>query len=209
MKKALSVIAICLAVLSSYSKAQAQGENIKFGAYGRAFQQTSRLDKRDTLNPDLTSQGQVLMDLGIKINPDKKTEIQSILRLKSNLGGFYGAGNVAELRQLYIKGIIGDFLSYQVGDIYLKMTPYTMYNNGSELSVSEASVFKDLRNDFVYYENRNKGNSWWQQGAHTNFAIGTKPKVLEKIKFDGFCYTLLCFFSEAFIQFQPVFFTGI
>lgn len=186
MKKVLSVITICLAVLSSYSTVKAQGDNIKFGAYGRALQQTSRLDKKDTLNPDIIGEGHVLMDLGIKINPDKKTEIQSILRLKSNLGGFYGASNIAELRQLFIKGIIGDFLSYQVGDIYLKMTPYTMFNNGSELSVSEASVFRDLRNDYVYYENRNKGNSWWQQGVHTNFAIGTKTKFLEKIKFDGF-----------------------
>ncbi len=186
MKKALSVITICLAVLSSYSTVKAQGDNIKFGAYGRALQQTSRLDKKDTLNPDLTGEGHVLMDLGIKFNPDKKTEIQSILRLKSNLGGFYGAGNIAELRQLFVKGIIGDFLSYQVGDIYLKMTPYTMYNSGSELSISEASVFRDLRNDYVYYENRNKGNSWWQQGVHTNFAIGTKSKYLEKIKVDGF-----------------------
>ena len=186
MKKALSVITICLAVLSSYSTVKAQSDNIKFGAYGRAIQQNNRLDKKDTLNIDNTSSGQVLFDLGIKVNPDKKTEISSILRLKSNLGGFYGAGNIAQLRQLYIKGIIADFLSYQVGDVYLKMTPYTMFNNYSELSVSEASVFKDLRNDFVYYENLNKGNSWWQQGAHTNFAIGVKSKFLEKIKVDGF-----------------------
>jgi hypothetical protein len=186
MKKALSVITICLAVLSTYSTVKAQGDNIKFGAYGRALQQTSRLDKKDTLNVDNTSNGQVLIDLGIKVNPDKKTEIQTILRLKSNLGGFYGASNVAQLRQLFIKGILGNFLSYQVGDIYLKMTPYTMYNNFSELNVNEASVFKDLRNDYVYYENYNKGNSWWQQGAHTNFAIGVKSKFIEKIKVDGF-----------------------
>ena len=186
MKKVLSIITICFAVLVSYTTVHAQGDNVKFGAYGRALQQTSRLDKRDTLNPDLTSEGHVLMDLGIKVNPDKKTEIQSILRLKSNLGGFYGGSNIAELRQLFVKGIIGDFLNYQVGDIYLKMTPYTMFNNNAELSISEASVFRDLRNDYVYYENRNKGNSWWQQGAHTNFAVGVNSKYLEKIKIDGF-----------------------
>ncbi len=186
MKKALSVITICLAVLSSYAPAKAQSDNIKFGAYGRALQQNSRLDKKDTLNVDNTSTGQVLIDLGIKVNPDKKTEIQSILRLKSNIGAFYGQSNIAQLRQLFMKGILGNFLSYQVGDIYLKMTPYTMYNNYSELNVNEASVFKDLRNDYVYYENLNKANSWWQQGAHANFAIGVKSKFLEKIKFDGF-----------------------
>jgi hypothetical protein len=186
MKKALSVITICLAVLSSYAPAKAQSDNIKFGAYGRALQQNNKLDKKDTLNTDNTSTGQVLIDLGIKVNPDKKTEIQSILRLQSNIGAFYGQSNIAQLRQLFMKGILGNFLSYQVGDIYLKMTPYTMFNSASELSVNEASVFKDLRNDYVYYENRNKGNSWWQQGAHTNFAIGVKSKFLEKIKFDGF-----------------------
>jgi hypothetical protein len=186
MKKALSVITICLAVLSNYTTLKAQSDNIRFGAYARALQQNNRLDKNDTLNVDNTSGGQVLIDLGIKVNPDKKTEIQSILRLKSNLGGFYGATSTAQLRQLYVKGVVADFLSYQVGDIYLKMTPYTMYNNYSELVVNEASVFRDLRNDFVYYENLNRGNSWWQQGAHANFAIGLKSKYLEAIKFDGF-----------------------
>jgi hypothetical protein len=187
MKKAISVIIICFTLLISLKYAYAQqSDNIKFGAYGRAIQQNSRLGKKDTLNPDNTNTGQVLIDLGIKVNPDKHTEIQSILRLKSSLGGFYGGSNVAQLRQLFIKGILGNFLSYQVGDIYLKMTPYTMFNSYSELSINEAAAFKDLRNDYVYYENLNKGNSWWQQGAHTNFAIGVKSKVLDKIKVDGF-----------------------
>jgi len=185
MKKALLVITICLAAVSHYTQVNAQ-DNIRFGAYGRALQQTSRLDKKDTLNTDNTSEGNLLIDLGIKVNPDKKTEIQTILRLNSAMGGFYGGGSTAALRQLFIKGIIGNFLSYQVGDINLKMTPYTMFNNYSELSVSEASVFRDLRNDYVYYENLNKGNSWWQQGAHSNFELGIKSKMVEKVKFDVF-----------------------
>lgn len=186
MKKALLVIFICLTVLSEQSFVQAQNDNIRFGAYGRALQQNNRLDKSDTLNVDNTSEGRLLFDLGVKVNPDKKTEIQSVLRLGTNLGGFYGGGSIAQLRQLYMKGIIGNFLSYQVGDIYLKMTPYTMFNNYSELNVNESAVFRDLRNDYVYYENLNKANSWWQQGAHTNFAVGVNSKVLEKIKFDVF-----------------------
>ena len=185
MKKIVSVLTICLTLLA-FSGVYAQGDKVQFGAYSRALQQTSRLGKSDTLHADNTSQGNLLVDLGIHVNPDKNTQVSTILRLKSDLGGFYGSGNTAAIRQIYVRGILGNFLNYHVGDIFMKMTPYTMYNTDAELSVNEASVFKNLRTDYVYYDNFNKGNSWWQQGAHTNFAVGVNSKFLQTIKIDGF-----------------------
>jgi hypothetical protein len=186
MKKIVSVLTICLTLLAFSGLLYAQGDKVQFGAYSRALQQTNRLGNSDTLHADNLSEGHLLVDLGIHVNPDKNTQVSTILRLKSNLGGFYGSGNTANIRQIYVRGILGNFLNYHVGDIFLKMTPYTMFNSNAELAVNEASVFRDLRNDYVYYDNLNKGNSWWQQGAHTNFAIGVKSKFLQAIKIDGF-----------------------
>ncbi|HWZ21674.1 MAG TPA: hypothetical protein VNW06_03420 [Cytophagaceae bacterium] len=186
MKKIVSVLTIFLTLLAFSGVLHAQGDKVQFGAYSRTLQQTNRLGKSDTLHSDNISQGSLLVDLGIHVNPDKNTQVSTILRLKSDLGGFYGGGNTATIRQIYVRGIVGKFLNYHVGDLFMKMTPYTMFNNDAELSVNEATVFKNLRNDYVYYDNFNKGNSWWQQGAHTNFAVGFQSKFLQSIKVDGF-----------------------
>lgn len=182
-------------VLVSGHVALAQdNDKVKFGAYGRALQQNTNLDpeivnndNRDTLNADNISRGHVLVDLGININPDKRTEVQAIIRMRSDIGGFYTAGSVLQLRQLYIKGLIGKYFSYQVGDLYLQMSPYTFFNNNSEGTINEGRIFSDFRRDYVNYENlSNKGNYWWQQGATTNFSLAFKESLIDSMRVDGF-----------------------
>ncbi len=179
-------IVLCF-VLFNIHLMNAQDDKIKFGAYARALQQSNTLGKSDTLNPDNTSKGNVLLDLGLNINPDKKTEIQAIIRFNNNFSGFYTAGASASLRQLYVKGIVGKYFNYQVGDLYLKLTPYTFFNNNAEGSVNEAGIFSDLRRDYTNYENlSNRGNAWWQQGAATNFAISFSNSIIDTLKVDAF-----------------------
>jgi hypothetical protein len=162
-------------------------DKVKFGAYGRALQQNSRLGDKDTLHADNISKGHVLVDLGININPDKRTEVQAILRMKSDIGGFYTGGSALQLRQLYIKGLIGRFVSYQVGDLYIQMSPYTFYNNNAEGTINEGRIFSDFRRDYTNYENlSNRGNSWWQQGAATNFSLAFKDSKIDSMRVDGF-----------------------
>lgn len=147
-------------------------DKVKFGAYARALQQNSTMVNADTLHPNNTGKGHLLIDLGININPDKRTEIQAIVRFRGDMNGMYGAGATATLRQMYVKGIIGRFLSYQVGDLYMQLSPYTFFNNNAEGSANEARIFSDFRRDYTNYENfSNRGNYWWQQGAHTNFGL--------------------------------------
>ncbi len=179
-------ILLCL-LLIGVQLMNAQEDKIKFGAYARALQLANTMNNADTTNPNNTSKGNVLMDLGININPDKKTEIQAIVRFTNNFSGFYTAGAAATLRQLYVKGTVAKFFNYQVGDLYMKLTPYTFFNNNSEGSVNEASVFSDLRRDYTNYENlSNRGNAWWQQGAATNFAVAFNKSFLDTIRVDGF-----------------------
>lgn len=178
---------IILVAFLSVSTLKAQDDKIKFSAISRAMQLNNKLDKADTIHIDNTSSGNVLLDLGININPDKKTEIQAIIRFNNNIGGFYGSDAKASLRQLCVKGIIGNFLNYQVGDIYLKLTPYTFFNNNAEGTINEATIFKDIRRDYTNYENfSNKGNSWWQQGVHSNMSLAINGFYFDTLRFDIF-----------------------
>ncbi|MFL5728844.1 MAG: hypothetical protein ACJ75J_05080 [Cytophagaceae bacterium] len=181
-----NLLILTLFAVAFASSAYAQDDKVKFSAVGRALEQNSKLDATDTINAHRNNTGHALVDLGININPDKKTEILAVMRLRSDLSGFFGAGNSAFLRWLSIKGIIGNGIAYQVGDIHLKLSPYTLFNNYAEGSVNEAAIFSNLRRDYSYYENFNKGNYWWQQGAHTNFTLAFKSPVMEKIRFDAF-----------------------
>ena len=181
-------ILLFFVLVSGHAALAQDSDKVKFGAYGRALQQNTTLgEENDTLHADNISKGHVLVDLGININPDKRTEVQAIIRMRSDIGGFYTAGSALQLRQLYIKGLIGKYFSYQVGDLYLQMSPYTFFNNNPEGGINEGRIFSDLRRDYTNYENlSNKGNYWWQQGATTNFSLAFKESVIDSVRVDGF-----------------------
>ena len=181
------LILLFFVLVSGHAAFAQDSDKVKFGAYGRALQQNTTLGDDDTLNADNVSKGHVLVDLGININPDKRTEVQAIIRMRSDIGGFYTAGSALQLRQLYIKGLFGKYFSYQVGDLYLQMSPYTYYNSNAEGTINEGRIFSDFRRDYTNYENlSNRGNSWWQQGASTNFSLAFKDSKIDSMRVDGF-----------------------
>lgn len=184
MKKKLIYILGCTLGLSIASFGQS--DKVKFGAISRGVVQESTLSEGDTLNPNRLSEGHALVDLRMNINPNKKTEIGTVVRMQSELGGFFGAGADLELRQLFVKGTLYDVVSYELGDIYLQMSPYTLYNNDGEGAVNEATVFKQYRTDVSNYDNFNIGNTWWSQGGHINFGLEFDSTIVDGIGFDLF-----------------------
>lgn len=64
-----------------------------------------------------------------------------MIRIKNQLGGFYGAGVTFDVRQLYVKGIISNVVRYQLGDINYKLTPFTFYNNDFDDLMQHPQVF--------------------------------------------------------------------
>ncbi len=184
MKKQIIYILGCIMTYSSVSFAQS--DKVKFGAISRGISQQSTLTSEDTLNPNRNSSGEAVVDLRVNMNPNRKTEIGTVIRMESALGGFYGAGADISLRQLYVKGTLYDVVSYELGDIYLKLSPYTLYNYEAEGGVNEATVFSQLRNDLSYYDNFNIGNSWWSQGGHINFGFDLDSLFADGITIDLF-----------------------
>ena len=60
-----------------------------------------------------------------------------MFRIRNELGGFWGGGVSFNVRQLTLKGVAGNKVKYEVGDIDLKMTPYTLFNNLEEGVIKE------------------------------------------------------------------------
>jgi len=183
------IVVVCLLLFGAGS--YAQKDLVKFGAISRGVVQESTLEAADTTNPNKDNGGQAVVDLRLNINPNRKTEIGTVIRLESELGGFFGSGSAISLRQLYVKGLLYDVVSYELGDIYLELSPYTLYNSNGELSKNEASIFNELRQDYTEYDNFNIGNSWWSQGGHVNFGLDFDSTKTTGMQFDIFSSRIL------------------
>jgi len=201
-KKRVAVVAAAMVLLPSISvfaqdgsalptdKDKKEDESIvRFNGLGRTILQDTQLGG-DVLDTDTTSSrrltdGEFLLDLQINASPNDKTEVQSILRLRNEFGGFFGAGMSVEVRELWAAGVIANALEYRVGDMDVAMTPYTFYNFQEEGSVNLPEAFKPQR-DVIYYEQfYGDGNTRRVQGAKLDFGLGF-TRVLKDADFNAF-----------------------
>jgi hypothetical protein len=83
-----------------------------------------------------------MADLGLNIRPNKNMEVQGMVRVRNDYGGFWGSGVTFDIRQMYIKGVIGGVVRYQLGDINYRMTKYTLWNSDQELLQSTPTIFR-------------------------------------------------------------------
>jgi hypothetical protein len=166
-----------------------EGPKLSFNGLGRTYiGQTSIggeiLDTDSSTVASLTD-GEFLLDLAINAQPNKKTEVQTILRLRNEFGGFFGSGMSVEVRELWARGIIGDVLKYRVGDMDMVMTPYTLFNSDEEGMLNEASVFKAQR-DLLHYEQFYTDNNTRRlQGGNIEFGLDF-TSVLEEMNMQAF-----------------------
>src|SRR6185437_3065995 len=119
----------------------------------------------DTASPKRGVGGYTIFDLGVNAQPNETLRASAIFRIKNVFGGFYGDGSFITFRQLRLDGIISKVVKYEIGDIDLGLTPYTLYNFDESYHDYEADVFA-IRRSVVHYENFNFGNKWRLQGAH-------------------------------------------
>jgi hypothetical protein len=139
---------------------------------------------RDSLNARKGTGGYTIFDLGVNAQPNEGLRASAILRIKNEFGGFYGDGSTLIFRQLRLDGVLNKFLKYEIGDIDMGLTPYTIYNFDESYHDYEADVFSNRRS-VVHYENFNYGNKWRVQGF--NAAANLKfAKGIEKIGIRGF-----------------------
>lgn len=183
--KIVSIIFIfCLgsvSLLAQNKKFQVNGD-----ARGYLFAKSLNIDQElDSIQSKKANYGHTLIDLGFSIFPNDKTEIISSFRIRNELGGFWGGGVSFNVRQLTLRGVAGNVVKYELGDIDLKMTPYTLFNNHEEGAVNEGEIFS-LRRDIVHYDMfYMPDNTWRMQGGQVKFGLKF-DKFIQGIDFSGF-----------------------
>lgn len=139
----------------------------------------------DTVTARKLNSGHVLADLTINVRPNANTELLGQVRVRNDFGGFWGSGVTFDVRQLYLKGVVGGIVRYQLGDFNYKLSPYTFYNSDEELSLNEPSIFgiyRDMMHQDLFYDDN---NSWRQQGASVDFGLKFK-RIADELNFNFF-----------------------
>ena len=174
---------------SKESEKAGDGQRVRFNGLGRAYLLNTEIDGNvldgDTATTREITDGSFLLDLKINATPNDKTEVQAILRLRNEFGGFFGAGQTVEVRELWARGIIADRLKYRVGDMDLAMTEYTFFLPPEEGSANLAAAFLPQQ-DVNYYENfYTDQNTRRIQGGQLDFGLNFTD-VLDEADFSGF-----------------------
>lgn len=177
-------LAIGLVICGLAVQAQTANPKIQFNGVARGDMLHNWLTKDDTTNVDQSLGGAALVDLHLNIHPNDAVRINTTLRVKNAIGGFWGQGATLELREISIKGIAAKVLKYRFGDIDSKLTEYTLYNNQPECSNNEAAVFDFIR-QIRHQENFNYGNAWRNQGVDLSWRLGF-DKGIESADFTAF-----------------------
>ncbi|MEM1215560.1 MAG: hypothetical protein AAGJ82_07745 [Bacteroidota bacterium] len=164
-------------------------QKVQFNGLGRTILNntalTGELLETDSTTARGLTDGEFLLDVNINAQPNDKTEVQGILRIRNEFGGFFGAGVDVEVRELWARGLIGDVLRYRVGDFDHKMTPYTFFLPDEEGMVNEAALFQPQK-DVIYYEQFYTGNNERRlQGGHLDFGLNF-PAILNDLDAEAF-----------------------
>lgn len=164
-------------------------KGVNFNGLGRVYLRQNDIEgeilENDSLTPRRLTDGEFLLDLKINATPNKKTEVQSILRLRNEFGGFFGAGQSIEVRELWARGLIANRIEYRVGDMDIEMSPFTFYMPTEEGVINQPSAF-ELQRDVIYYEQfYTDENTRRMQGANLNFGLKF-TEVLKDADFRGF-----------------------
>ena len=138
----------------------------------------------DTTSTRSEGEGYTAIDLGMHFTPNDEIEVFSEIRVKNDFGYMWGAGAYVDLRRLSVKGVLNDRISFNLGDMYLRQTAFTLNNFDQELLKYEPSVFQAYR-DLIEYENFYLDNYWRMQGLQSNFSY-TLYNVIRSVEADFF-----------------------
>lgn len=181
-------IFLALGILLSCTAVQAQKGKVWFSGQGRGFFTLDEIDGEfrdaDTVTAKNANGGYTLLDLGINFNPNDQVDVNAIIRARNEFGGFWGAGTTIELRQLYVRGLVGKVVHYGIGDLYFHQSRFTLHNTEEEGSILENDLL-NVYKDVVHYENFYQENDWRMQGMQTNLVLDF-DRFVKTAEVDGF-----------------------
>ena len=158
-----------------------EGPGLRFNGLGRAIIQQSDLGgvllDTDTTTTETLADGEFLLDLAVNAQPNRVTEVQGVLRLRNEFGGFFGSGVTVEVRELWARGIIANAIEYRLGDMDLALTPYTVYLPERDGTVNTPEVFVPQKEIIDYEEFYTGFNERRLQGGRVDFGLAFDQAV--------------------------------
>ena len=179
------VVGIAALLVAQFVSAQEKDmRKVVFTGAARGLYYGDRIGQEveDSITIPRMNSGHTLVDLGMNIRPNRNTEIQGMVRVRNDYGGFWGSGVSFDIRQLYIKGVAGGVVRYQLGDINYKLSPYTLSNTQQEIITQGPVVFQQQTRLMNYDNFYAADSSWRQQGAAAEFGLQF-AKVLKELQF--------------------------
>ncbi len=169
----LIIIIICCASFSQIWAQPSTPKKVTFYGAARAqfYSDTYSPYQTDTVTATKLNNGNVLADLGMKVQANKQMEILAQVRIRNDYGGFWGSGVSFDVRQLYVRGLVGNRVRYHLGDFNYKMSPYTLWNNDQELLTFATTGLQQQWGVLNYDHFYNNDHSWRQQGAAADVAF--------------------------------------
>lgn len=162
----------------------AQFPSFSIGGLSRAMSNTSYLASNDSINEDVNQKFNIIFDMAIDGKLNKKVNIYSELRLGSSLDIFDTSASYINLRRLLVFGDFNKYCSFEIGDVDLIMTPFTLWNENEEGNINESQLFNTYRK-IQRYENFNNGNFWRRQGVQLFGKVNFGENDSLKYKFFG------------------------
>lgn len=180
MNKIKLIIIFVFCVKFSFS----QFPKFSIGGLSRGMSNTSYLSENDSINDDINQEFNIVFDMAISGQLNKNVNLYSELRLGSSLDIFDTSASYINLRRLLIFGDFNKQLSFEIGDVDLKMTPFTLWNYNEEGNVNESELFSTYR-QIQHYENYNNENFWRRQGVQLFGNMGFGKNDTLSYKFFG------------------------
>ncbi len=170
----------------------AQEQLITYHGQVRTLISDTRM-KGNVLNGDTTSArrggvGSMFLDLGITVKPNENFKLLAEFRMRNIIGQntttngvtLISGNNLIDSRMIFrqfrAEGNIKQIIHYQVGDIDVDLTKYTLFRNPETYSEFESDIYK-TRRAISHYENFQNGNMWRVQGASAKAQINVNGPI--------------------------------
>jgi len=150
----------------------AQSPQYSLNGLGRSIISNNNLSGASVKDATATQKANIsgynLFDLQTNLDVDSVFNAVAIFRTRSPFGTSFGSKTDFEFRQFSMGGNVNG-LRYQLGDIRVELTPYTVFNADLAGTGFESDLFSERR-EILEYENFNDGNTWLLQGVSGQYA---------------------------------------
>jgi len=153
---------------------------------------------RDTTSARRGAEGSMAMDFGINCKPNESFKFLAELRFINVLGLDLNSATASSplittnssivrvlFRQMRVEGNIKNSYFYQIGDIDLGLTKYTLYNNDEIFKTYESNIFRERR-VISQYEKFQTANLWRLQGITVKRRFNIKKDDNKYVDFNIF-----------------------